>query len=459
MKNDQSVSSNKQLKLAVIGLGKTGLSVLAFLKEMDAHLVAFDTRAHLPNVDIIQQQYPAVELRLGALKSGELNEFDELIVSPGVPVSEPAIQQAIDHGVSVVGDVELFCRQAQAPIIAITGSNAKSTVSTWIAELCEAAGKSAILAGNIGYPVLEALSVPVPDYYVLELSSFQLETTYSLNAEIALLLNITPDHMDRYDSFLQYAAVKERIFSNGKWLVSNRADELTLPSVERTGIRLSFGLDEPADSTAVGIQGGRFVFAQQALCDLADLPSWGQHMLENALAVACVSVALQFPKEALKQALSNFKGLKHRCEHVKTIHGVSWYNDSKGTNVGAAIAAISSLHGRLPTGGRLVLLAGGVGKGADFTVLGKTIQQKVARSFLFGESANQIAETLLERDYEITESLEEAVSRAYEWTQSGDVVLLSPACASFDMFNSYEHRGDVFVASVQALLPVLESES
>lgn len=438
----------------VIGLGKTGLSCVRYLKAQGYPVAVNDTREHPPGLAELRAEFPDVDVSLGQLDAALLLRASEVISSPGISIREPEIAAAIAAGVSVVGDVELFCRAAKAPIVAITGSNAKSTVTTLVGLMGEAAGKRTGVCGNIGTPVLDMLAEGEKDLYVMELSSFQLETTYSLKAAVAIVLNISEDHMDRYTGMVDYHQAKHRIYRNCQRFVFNRDDALTMPLIADDLPRASFGLSAP-DLNDFGIRtvDGRPFLARgrETLMPVSELQIFGDHNVANALACLALGEAVGLPMDAMLNTLRSFTGLKHRCQRVAMHNGIGWYNDSKGTNVGATLAAINGLGAAIS--GKILLIAGGVGKGQDFTPLSPAMAQFGKALLLIGEDAPVIDLAIaaaLPRHHCI--SLDEAIAKALSMAKPGDAVLLSPACASFDMFKHYEDRGDQFVAGVRRLV-------
>lgn len=436
-------------RILVLGLGETGLSALRWLFAQGAEVAVADTRENPPNVDAVKVEYPEVKVYLGELDAKVLSVMDMLVVSPGVALSQPAIQAAIEAGVSVVGDVELFAqyRPISAKVIAITGANGKTTVTTLVGEMCKAAGLKTIIAGNIGLPVLDALDMETPDVYVLELSSFQLETTNSLVVDVATMLNLTEDHMDRYNDLAMYAAAKAHIFYQAKHQVLNRDDAWSM-IMQRPSLTVStFGLD--FDTEAFGIQEVEneiwLCDGEQHLINAADLRIKGAHNAANALAAIALCRAIGLEYAPLLNALYNFKGLPHRVQWVAEIDNVDYYDDSKGTNVGATCAALSGLPQKV------VLIAGGDGKGQDFTPLQSTVSQNARAVVLIGRDAALIEQVLLVTEVPMyhAQDMHEAVVIARRVAQAGDAVLLSPACASFDMYNNYVHRAEVFISAVK----------
>lgn len=436
----------------VVGLGMTGLSCARFLAREGLPFMVTDSRTQPPALATFRREFPDVEVCLGGFPAERLASAEALVLSPGVDPREPAIQQASKGGVRLTGDIDLFSRKVQAPLIAITGSNAKSTVTTLVGNMAAQAGKRVAVAGNIGTPVLDLLDGPQPELYVLELSSFQLETTEQLGASVASVLNLSEDHMDRYDSLEDYGLAKQRIFRGCHAAVYNRDDPTTRPAADASLLCYSFGLDEARGEREFGLcqhAGEEYLAcAGEAWLPSARLRIPGRHNVANALAALTIGHAAGLPRDAMLEALQSFTGLPHRCQWVATVDGADWYNDSKGTNVGATIAAVEGLAAR----GRVVLLAGGVGKGADFSALAPVLEQHARVAILFGADAGRIAEALEGRVKILrVESLDAAVAAARAAAKPGDQVLLSPACASFDMFRNYEHRGEMFTAAVEAL--------
>lgn len=443
----------KDKKVLVLGLGDTGLSALRWLHGQGAHLSVADTRTVPPGVDILKAELPAVTVYTGALTSAVFDGVDLVVISPGVPLSEPEVQAAIQRGVPVVGDVELFAqyRPASAKLIAITGANGKTTVTTLVGEMCKAAGLKTIVAGNIGLPVLDTLNMEAPDVYVLELSSFQLETTNSLVADAATMLNLSEDHMDRYDGMQSYAVAKAHIFYHAKLQVLNRDDAWSMMMARAELEQVTFGLDDAVNAEDYGIRqvDGEAWLSCGAhdLMNIRDLKIAGLHNASNALAAMALCRGIGMDFAPIIQTLYNFKGLPHRVEWVANIDDVDYYDDSKGTNVGATCAALSGLSQKV------VLIAGGDGKGQDFSPLKEVVSDNARAVVLIGRDAPLIEAELLSTNVPMYHAadLPEAVTIAKKMAQAGDAVLLSPACASFDMFKNYVHRAEVFVAAVKRM--------
>lgn len=436
----------------VVGLGKSGMSLVRHLASRGVPFAVADTRANPPELAALQTQYPSVEVRCGELDPEFLCRASELLISPGLPLSTPALQVAASRGVKLSGDIELFAREAKAPIIAITGSNAKSTVTTLVGEMAIAAGRKVAVGGNLGTPALDLLNDDV-ELYVLELSSFQLEATDQLNAEVATCLNVSEDHMDRYDGLPAYHQAKHRIFRGARQVVVNRDDRLSRPLVGDDVPTWSFGLGKP-DFKGFGLfeeNAQKYLaFQFDALMPANQLKIRGAHNQSNALAALALGHAVGLPFEPMLATLRSFAGLAHRCQWVGERKGVAYYDDSKATNVGAALAAIDGLGSDIA--GKLVLIAGGDGKGADFSALRSPVARNCRDVILLGRDAELLA-TALDGAATIhrVQTLQEAVQLAARNAQPGDAVLLSPACASLDMFANFEDRGRQFATAVRGL--------
>ncbi|MCF9045768.1 UDP-N-acetylmuramoyl-L-alanine--D-glutamate ligase [Acinetobacter nectaris] len=438
----------------VAGLGISGVSAVNFLVDSGYRVAVTDSREIPPGCDKIPQDIQKV---FGCLDEELLLQADEIILSPGLAIDLPEIQRAIAQGISVISEIQLLRRVTEVPIVAITGSNAKSTVTTLIGLMAEAAGKKVAVGGNLGRPALDLLKDD-PELIILELSSFQLETTSNLNADVAVVLNMSEDHLDRHGTMLNYHQAKHRIFQQVKKVVYNRDDALTRPLIPDAIPIQSFGLNAP-DMNEYGIlrdTDGTIWLArgrERLLCS-NQMYIQGMHNMANALACLALGEAIGLPLEEMLNTLKTFKGLEHRCQYVTTKGNVRYYNDSKGTNVGATVAAVEGLGQALAASdeGKVALILGGVGKGQDFTVLRSAIQQFVKVVVLIGEDASQISQAIAGTTKVVfAKTLEEAVQICHEMTVMNDVVLLSPACASFDMFKNYGDRGHQFVKYVEAL--------
>ncbi|NWC11026.1 UDP-N-acetylmuramoyl-L-alanine--D-glutamate ligase [Pseudomonas agarici] len=437
----------------IVGLGKSGMSLVRFLASRGVAFAVADTRDNPPELAALRRDYPQVEVRCGELDVEFLCRADELYVSPGLALATPALQAAAARGVKLSGDIELFARNAKAPIVAISGSNAKSTVTTLVGEMAAAAGKRVAIGGNLGTPALDLLSDDV-ELYVLELSSFQLETTDQLGAEVATVLNVSEDHMDRYSGLPAYHLAKHRIFRGAKQVVVNRQDALSRPLMGEDLPCWTFGLGQP-DFKAFGLReeaGEKYLaFEFDKLMPVRDLKIRGAHNQSNALAALALGHAVGLPFDAMLASLRTFAGLEHRCQWVRELNGVNYYNDSKATNVGAALAAIEGLGGDIT--GKLVLIAGGDGKGADFNGLRGPVAANCRAVVLLGRDGELLAQALGDEVPLIrVQTLDDAVRHCAELAEPGDAVLLSPACASFDMFKNYEERGRLFAQAVEGLV-------
>ncbi|MGH1439239.1 MAG: UDP-N-acetylmuramoyl-L-alanine--D-glutamate ligase [Cellvibrionaceae bacterium] len=432
----------------IVGLGVTGLSAARYLKRRGVRFVAVDSRDNPPGLLEFQQLFPEVGISLGKLDQGLLLQASEIIVSPGMSLKIPEIAAAIEAGVSVVGDIELFAREVKVPVIAITGSNAKTTVTTLVGQMALDAGIKTAVAGNIGRPVLDLLEEEF-DLFVLELSSFQLETTHTLKATAATVLNISLDHMDRYSNLAEYHRAKQKIYFGAQQVIVNRADPLTQPPLADGIQRLSFGLDRPdRDGFGLIVKEGKEYIAYEfkALLAVNKLQLRGRHNVANCLAALGLGQAINLPMDSMLKTLCDFSGLPHRCQLITTLDQVEYINDSKATNVGATLAALEGFAQDKPS---IVLIAGGDGKDADFSELKTAIQKTVRLLILIGRDAQKIAD-IVQHDVQIifADSLYSAVDVAKNNAKQGDTVLLSPACASFDMFSGYEERGREFISAV-----------
>jgi len=438
-------------RVLVLGLGDTGLSVARWVAAGQGLPRVADTRAVPPRAGDLG----ATELVSGAFGSALLEGADLVCISPGLPLSEPVVQEALARGIPVVGDIELFAwalrAHSRAKVLAITGTNGKTTVTALAAHLLRASGIDCEAAGNIGPPALDALMrqrTATPAVWVLELSSYQLETTWSLEPDAAALLNISEDHLDRYPGIEHYAAAKARIFFGSGVQVLNRDDPRSMACALPGRQVVTFGLDAPARDGDFGIaQRAWLVRGRERILPLGELPIFGGHNAANALAACALSCAAGAPLSSLADGLRSFHGLPHRLQRVAIRRGVTWYDDSKGTNVGATIAALRGLEHKA------VLIAGGEGKGQDFSPLAPAVAEHASGVLLIGRDAPLIERALAASGVPVERcaTIEQAVARAAACARSGEAVLLSPACASFDMFRDYRHRGEAFAAAVRAL--------
>ncbi|PKH60596.1 UDP-N-acetylmuramoyl-L-alanine--D-glutamate ligase [Shewanella sp. Choline-02u-19] len=434
----------QQYSHIVLGLGATGLSVVRYLCEQGITPLVMDSRMNPPGADKLAAAYPSVELIAGGFDCRYLVQASQIVISPGISVETPEVRAAFDMGIEVIGDIELFARalaNSPASVIAITGSNGKSTVTTLVGEMAAAAGRSYAMGGNIGIPVLDLLLEP-KELYVLELSSFQLETTHSLNCIAATCLNISADHMDRYSDLESYRQAKLNLYDQSKSVLFNREDQLTLPNSPMN--QNSFGLDAP-EVDAWGVVEGQIVHGSSQIMAISDVALVGSHNHANLIAAMALATAAGIERQYLIEVAQQFNGLTHRCEVVADIAGVTYVNDSKATNVGATVAAIDGLSEHL---GELILIAGGDGKGADFSALA-TALGKVSTLITLGQDGGKIA--ALKEGALAVNTMAEAVALANEVSTAGDIVILSPACASLDMYPNFMVRGDDFRAEVGKL--------
>ena len=427
----------------IVGLGKTGMSCVRYLAH--ANIAVVDSRPNPPGLAELQRDFPQIPVFLGTFAVPILNSASEIILSPGVSRREPAIADAAQK-IPIIGDIELFMRSTKAPIVAITGSNGKSTVTTLVGEMARNAGINAKVGGNLGTPVLDLLD-DAAELYVLELSSAQLETAPSLRTKTAVVLNVTEDHLDCYLNFNEYLVTKQKIYNNCEIPVINRDAPIGYNGVKLPNKVISFGFN---DHEGFNISDGYINHANKKMFKINELKIKGLHQAANAMAALALGTAIDLPQHAMLKTLREFTGLPHRCQWVAKINCVDWYDDSKGTNVGASIAAIEGLGQEIS--GKIVLIAGGLGKGADFTPLQDPVKKYVRAVILIGKDAPKIAQALQGCAKLLpANSMAEAVNLAYQQAQPQDLVLLSPACASFDMFNNFEHRGDEFARLAQEI--------
>jgi UDP-N-acetylmuramoylalanine--D-glutamate ligase len=450
-------------KVVVLGLGDTGLSMARWLARRGANVRVADSRREPPHAAVLGRELPQVPLATGRFNDGTLRGADLIAISPGLDRRELPVADAIKRGVPVVGDVELFAQalkadagrqtpDARPKVVAITGSNGKSTVTAMTGEMLRAAGRRTVVAGNIGTPVLDALGAieagaPAPEVFVLELSSFQLESTSSLEADAATMLNLSEDHLDRYDDMDSYAAAKARVFAGSGVQVLNRDDRRSMGMRRSERTQYTFGAARPRNENEWGIGDDALARGSRSLMAVSELPLAGLHNAANALAAHALACAVGAPDEVLARALRSFRGLPHRMQRVAEHGGVLFLDDSKGTNVGATVAALAGM--RQP----VVLIAGGDGKGQDFTPLAPAVKQRARAVVVIGRDAERVARAIASSGVPIERAagMEEAVAAAFRASRKGDAVLLSPACASFDMFRNYAHRGEAFAAAVRRL--------
>ncbi|MDX1512547.1 MAG: UDP-N-acetylmuramoyl-L-alanine--D-glutamate ligase [Gammaproteobacteria bacterium] len=433
----------------IVGLGITGISCARHLAGDAASIRVVDSRQTPPALEFLRAEFPHLTPVLGEFDPELFRNASQIVLSPGISPSDSAVRYARDAGVPVIGDIELFARAVDAPVAGITGSNGKSTVTSLLGEIIRCEGWTVRVGGNLGPPALDLLHGGPPDLYVLELSSFQLETTESLRPRVATILNLSRDHMDRHESFDAYVAAKKKVFAGDGAMVLNLDDPLVAAMGEPKRERIGFTLGEPEESE-FGLyrkDGVEWIArGSSPIFPVGELPLAGRHNVANTLAAVAMAEALGVSREAMGRGIRRFRGLPHRCELVAECNGVRWYNDSKGTNVGATVAAIGGLANQR----NLVLIAGGDGKGADFSPLRSPVEEHVRTLILFGRDAAAIAHSVGDIvPILFVPDLDEAVERAGAVAGPGDAVLLSPACASFDMFKNYEERGQAFRAAVK----------
>ncbi|MBN2689376.1 MAG: UDP-N-acetylmuramoyl-L-alanine--D-glutamate ligase [Gammaproteobacteria bacterium] len=431
----------------IVGLGITGLSCARFLAKRGVDFAVIDTRENPRYLSVFKQEFPNIPLYLGGWYPEVLARVDEIIVSPGLDLKNTPIEKQIKQGKSVIGDIELFARFCQAPVVGITGSNGKSTVTTLLGEMAKASGLNVAVGGNLGIPVLDLLQQNGDaELFVLELSSFQLELTRSLKLKAAVLLNVSPDHMDRYLNFNEYLSAKLRIYDDCEITVINGDENLLDIGLIFGDKELCFFSSNKPSDGEFGLVGDVIYFGEQELIKASELKIQGRHQLNNLLAALSLGKAINLPMNAMLDVAKKFAGLPHRCQFVRNYHDVAWYNDSKGTNVGATLAAIDGLSGPI------ILIAGGQAKGADFSIWRESVKEKVKTVILIGEDGPAIDRAICDVTNIIyADSMAEAVRVAARVAEFGDKVLLSPGCASFDMFRDFVDRGEQFTRLVRAL--------
>ncbi len=435
----------------IVGLGLSGLSVARFLKSRSRAFAVMDTRQQPPGMDQLTELAPEAHLICGRLDQALLESAALVVVSPGISIKIPEI--AALPAQKIIGDIELFAdalrkEQSAAKVIAITGANAKSTVTTLMGEMAQSARVNAVIGGNLGRPALDLLAEKA-DWYVLELSSFQLETTSTLKPAVATILNISPDHMDRYDSFADYCAAKQRVYLDAEHCLINQDDQLTW--VDNSSANFAIG-SICSDSQSWRLDNGQLFKGTEKLLSIAEMKLSGLHNQVNALSALALADLAGWPLEKCLAGIKQFSGLEHRCQWVGNVAGVDCYNDSKGTNVGATEAAIAGLADYSENGRKLVLIVGGQGKGQDFSPLAQVANQVVSHVVLIGEDAQQLAEVFAPIcSCHFADSMENAIEMGLHFAKAGDGLLLSPACASFDMFKSFVVRGEVFTREIKRL--------
>ncbi|WP_440874517.1 UDP-N-acetylmuramoyl-L-alanine--D-glutamate ligase [Thalassotalea sp. PLHSN55] len=445
------LSGLKNKNIVVLGAGMTGLSCARFLQHHGFVFSINDSRENPELAEQVSEQFPTAQFIQGRWQQTLIAQADVLIVSPGIDLNTPEIAEAINTHTDVIGDVELYARLAKTPILAVTGSNGKSTVVSLLHHVGQTLGVNIALGGNIGVPVLDRLleeDEQALDMLVLELSSFQLETLHSMTAIATSVLNVSDDHLDRHKTLENYAEIKQRIYRQGNIAVVNRDDKASQCLLKHKEI-ISFGSDK-AKKGHFGLitENGHtyLAFGKQQLIDVAKLPLAGIHNALNYLAVLALGSSAGWSVEKMLTAFLSFEGLAHRCQRIASDDGIYWVNDSKATNVGAALAAIEGLAPTLSPENKLYLIAGGDGKGADFTPLKNAIAEHVSHVFTLGKDGQQIAN--LSANSQHFDSLAAAVAAAKASANQGDIVLLSPACASIDMFKNFVERGEAFIDAI-----------
>ncbi|MFZ4502353.1 MAG: UDP-N-acetylmuramoyl-L-alanine--D-glutamate ligase [Methylococcaceae bacterium] len=443
-------------KILVVGLGSTGISVARYLKKMGYQFAIIDSRKHPPLMEEFFNLMPDTPVFTGGFDDAAFKVATHLVVSPGLSLNEKSIIKAVANGSIVMSDIDLFACSVQTPIIAITGSNGKSTVTTMLGDMVKAAGKKGVIGGNLGVPALDLLDEEA-ELYVLELSSFQLERTSMLNANAATILNISPDHLDRHSSVIEYAKEKQNVFNGNGAMVINIDDPIVNSMIEPQRQTYTFSIKTTADfylaqqttrqDDSQTTANEYLMYQNRALLALSELPLEGRHNAANALAALALGHAVGLPLPAMCEALKKFKGLEHRMQRVATLHGITWINDSKATNIGACVAALEGYQTKV------ILIAGGDAKGADMNELAPIIQEKAKALILMGKDAALFNDALMETSLPIyhAENMQQAVQLAAQCAHSGDHVLLSPACASLDQYKNYQDRGNKFSKAVLAL--------
>ncbi len=446
----QKHDASNMRETVVIGLGETGLSVAQHLSKQDVTFSMCDTRSNPPQLSTFKRHFPNTEIHLGELVEGVFTQATQIIVSPGVDTNQDVIREVVaTNECECIGDIELFARSTTKPIVAITGSNGKSTVTSLLAEMARSANVNAYAGGNLGPPALNLLNHSDAELFVLELSSFQLESTQSLQPEVSVVLNVSPDHLDRHGDVDSYAQIKEHIYSNAKSSVVNRNDEY-VSRMKTAGRIISFALDQPSEGQFGVLKENKcsyLAFGDEYLLPVSELALQGESGILNSLAALAVGHALNLPMQLMLDKLKDFKGLPHRLALVIEHEGVSWFNDSKGTNIGATISSLRSLNKNI------VLIAGGVFKGGDLAQLKEAVDKHAKHVILLGQDANVLQQGIEGvSPVDIASSMNEAVEIAQKIAITGDQVLLSPACASFDTYKNYIERGCDFERCVQELL-------
>ncbi len=444
----KSLIELRKRTILIVGLGRSGMSVVHFLSKNKIEFSVVENRESCVGIDEVRKNYPNVKIHVGFCQA-LFERFDVLIISPGISLRDPAIEAADQKGALLIGDIEIFSWVVNKPVIAVTGTNGKSSVVAMLGEIGNYSGRNIQVCGNFGDPVLEFVENEKVDVFVVELSSFQLETTYNLRSVAACILNISEDHMDRYADMHEYIDVKHRIYSQTDCFVVNRNDKNTWPRIHfKKSKIIYFSEDEPLQKNVFGLLRKQkrilLMLGNQVIMQADDLKVIGVHNAANALVAIALAREVNLPIDVSRQALQGFTGLRHRVEYVCEKMGVRWFNDSKGTNVGATVNAVKGMAAPV------VLIAGGEGKGADFSPLIKVAKKCMKAAVLIGRDASEVAESLSKANVPVmyASTMNEAVNAAKDLAVKGDIVLLSPACASFDMFKNFEERGEIFIKEV-----------
>ena len=434
----------------VIGLGDTGLSVAQYLSKQGVDFKMLDTRSNPPQLAAFKKEYPEIEIQLGEFTAEFFQHAQQIIVSPGIDINQKNIHAlTCENNCECFGDIELFARSTSKPIVAITGSNGKSTVTSLIAEMANTAGVKAYAGGNLSPPALYLLNHEDAELFVLEISSFQLETTQSLQPQVSVVLNVSPDHLDRHGDIDNYAHIKENIYKNSKVSVINRDDDYVL-NMKTSGEVITFGLQQPMENEfgVIEVNGNLYLaFGQKRLLSASELSLPGEAGIINSLAALAIGHAIKLPMKKMLTTLKSFKGLPHRLALVSEIEGVSWFNDSKGTNIGATVSSLRSLDRDI------ILIAGGVFKGGELEALARAVTRHAKQVILLGQDSALLQQALKNfAAIEHADSMQQAVEIAQQKSKPGDKVLLSPACASFDMYANYIERGNDFEKCVNEVV-------
>ena len=448
---ERVIAQLKNKQILVLGAGLTGMSCVRFLAKHQLSCDLNDSRENIINREEFKQSFPGCSLHLGAWNEALIKQAQVILISPGIDLAAEGLNKLISDDCQVMGDVELFCQVTDKPMVAVTGSNGKSTLVSLLAHIGQSLGKNVALGGNIGVPVLEQLSDDI-ECYILELSSFQLETLKSMKAVAASVLNVSDDHLDRHLTLENYSEIKQRIYQQCQTAVINRDDKLSYSQIDLPVDQVvSFGSNSAKQGDfGLALLDAKYylTFGDEKLISLEELPLAGIHNALNYLAALALGYCLGWAIPDMISQFDSFKGLAHRCQRIATSDNITWINDSKATNVGATLAAINGLSSTL-VDNKLILIAGGDGKGADFSPLKAPIEKVVSFLITLGKDGGEIAN--LKNNSQQVATLAEAVSLANQQANSGDIVLLSPACASIDMFKNFAQRGEMFTDAVIAL--------